>query len=184
MYVCMYRYVCECVYRYIYTHIHISLSQNKGVALFVFDLKQTMLFSSNNVLQAWGNKPPKIIFVMLPILFQWHFIYDFTFVFNFYAIFSLVVRETKTDQLSKDLILVKNMLQNKQDDGEFFPVFTNTTWVTRAVLEKGDISTRAIQFSSVQLLSHVWLLVTPWTAACQASLSFTISWNLLKVMCY
>ena len=65
------------------------------------------------------------------------------------------MRETKTDQLSKDLTLVKNMLQNKQDDGEFFPVFTNTTWVTRALLEKGDISTRAIQFSSVQSLSHV-----------------------------
>ena len=34
----------------------------------------------------------------------------------------------------------------------------------------------------VQLLSHVQLLVTPWTAACQASLSFTISWSLLKLM--
>ena len=34
----------------------------------------------------------------------------------------------------------------------------------------------------VQLLSRVWLFVTPWTAACQASLSFTISWNLLKFM--
>ena len=32
----------------------------------------------------------------------------------------------------------------------------------------------------VQLLSHVQLFVTPWTAACQASLSFTISWSLLK----
>ena len=30
--------------------------------------------------------------------------------------------------------------------------------------------------SSVQLLSHVWLFATPWTAAGQASLSFTISW--------
>ena len=36
--------------------------------------------------------------------------------------------------------------------------------------------------SSVQLLSHVLLFVTPWTAACQASLSFTISWSLLKLM--
>ena len=27
--------------------------------------------------------------------------------------------------------------------------------------------------SSVQLLSHVWFFVTPWTAACQAHLSFT-----------
>ena len=30
-------------------------------------------------------------------------------------------------------------------------------------------------FSSVQLLSCVWLFVTPWTAACQASLSITNS---------
>ena len=35
---------------------------------------------------------------------------------------------------------------------------------------------------AVQLLSRVWLFVTPWTAACQASLSFTISWSLLKLM--
>ena len=34
----------------------------------------------------------------------------------------------------------------------------------------------------VQLLSHVWLAVTPWTAASQASLSFTISLSLLKLM--
>ena len=34
----------------------------------------------------------------------------------------------------------------------------------------------------VQSLSSVWLFVTPWTAACQATLSFTISWCLLKLM--
>ena len=32
----------------------------------------------------------------------------------------------------------------------------------------------------VQSLSHIHLFATPWTAARQASLSFTISWNLLK----
>ena len=32
----------------------------------------------------------------------------------------------------------------------------------------------------VQSLSLVWLFVTPWTAACQVSLSFTISWSLLR----
>ena len=32
----------------------------------------------------------------------------------------------------------------------------------------------------VQLLNHVQLFVTPWTAAWQASLSFTISWTLFK----
>ena len=36
--------------------------------------------------------------------------------------------------------------------------------------------------SSVQLLSHIWLFVTPWTAACQASLSITNSWSLLTLM--
>ena len=38
------------------------------------------------------------------------------------------------------------------------------------------------QFSSVQSLSRAWLFVTPWTAACQASLSFTNSQSLLKLM--
>ena len=38
------------------------------------------------------------------------------------------------------------------------------------------------QFSSVQLLSHVQLFVTLWTAACQASLSITNSWSLLRLM--
>ena len=36
--------------------------------------------------------------------------------------------------------------------------------------------------SSVQSLSHVQLFATPWTAARQASLSITNSWNLLKLM--
>ena len=39
-----------------------------------------------------------------------------------------------------------------------------------------------VQFVAVQLLSHVWLFVTPWTEARQASLPFTISWSLLKFM--
>ena len=37
-------------------------------------------------------------------------------------------------------------------------------------------------FSSVQSFSHVLLFMTPWTAACQASLSITNSWSLLKLM--
>ena len=36
--------------------------------------------------------------------------------------------------------------------------------------------------SVIQSLNHVWLFVTPWTVACQASLSFTISRSLLKLM--
>ena len=38
-----------------------------------------------------------------------------------------------------------------------------------------------IQFSSVQSLSHVRLLATPWIAACQASLSITNSQSSLKL---
>ena len=37
-------------------------------------------------------------------------------------------------------------------------------------------------FSSVQSLSRVLLFATPWTAACQDSLSITNSWSLLKLM--
>ena len=37
-------------------------------------------------------------------------------------------------------------------------------------------------FSSVQLLSHVWLFATPWTTACQASLYITKSQSLPKPM--
>ena len=40
----------------------------------------------------------------------------------------------------------------------------------------------AVQFSSVQLLSHVWFFVTPWTTTRQASLSITNSWSPPKPM--
>ena len=39
-----------------------------------------------------------------------------------------------------------------------------------------------IRFSSVQSLSHVQLLAILWTASCQASLSITNSWSLLRLM--
>ena len=39
-----------------------------------------------------------------------------------------------------------------------------------------------VQFSSVQLLSHVWLFMTPWTTECQASLSNTNSQSPPKLM--
>ena len=40
----------------------------------------------------------------------------------------------------------------------------------------------SVQFTSVQSLSLVQLFVTPWTTACQASLSITNSQSLLKLM--
>ena len=41
---------------------------------------------------------------------------------------------------------------------------------------------KLLQFSSVQLLSRVWLFATPWTTAHQASLSITNSWSLPKLI--
>ena len=40
----------------------------------------------------------------------------------------------------------------------------------------------SLLFQSFQLLSRVWLFMTPWTAARQASLSITNSQSLLKLM--
>jgi len=52
--------------------------------------------------------------------------------------------------------------------------------------ETSQIFTESLTVDSklfvVQLLSCVPLLATSWSAACQASLSFTISWSLLKFM--
>ena len=45
-----------------------------------------------------------------------------------------------------------------------------------------DMETRIFIVVVVQSLSRVQLFVTPWTAACKASLSFTISQSLLKLM--
>ena len=55
--------------------------------------------------------------------------------------------------------------------------------LSKILLEHLDFNIYSInQFSSVQSLSHVRLFATPWTAACQASLSITNSWSLLKLM--
>ena len=40
----------------------------------------------------------------------------------------------------------------------------------------------SLQSSSVQLLSSVWFFAISWTVVCQASLSITNSWSLLKLM--
>ena len=44
------------------------------------------------------------------------------------------------------------------------------------------IELQSVQFSLVQSLNRVSLFVTPWTTACQASLSITNSWSLLNLM--
>ena len=64
-------------------------------------------------------------------------------------------------------------------------------WLDQKERERGKkkscpyLQSQMTKFSStlaVQSLSHVQLFVTPWTAARQASLSFTISQSLFKLM--
>ena len=61
--------------------------------------------------------------------------------------------------------------------GQIWPIICLSRWTKNALYV--FFLTR---FSSVQSLSHVWLFATPWTAARQASLCFTISRSLLKLM--
>jgi len=49
-------------------------------------------------------------------------------------------------------------------------------------LEARTVPDTSVQFSSVQLLSCFWLFATPWTTACQVSLSITNSQSLPKLM--
>ena len=60
--------------------------------------------------------------------------------------------------------------------------FSVCTWDSLVIGKLPYKNHKRSALSSVQLLSCVWLLVTPWTAACQASLSITNSWSLLKLM--
>ena len=49
-------------------------------------------------------------------------------------------------------------------------------------VRENGLTKKKDHFSSVQSLSHVWLFVTPWTAAHQASISISNSWSLFKLM--
>ena len=62
-------------------------------------------------------------------------------------------------------------------------LFVQTT-VKRAFLGRHTVApaARARAVPVVQSLSRGWLSATSWTAGCHASLSFTISWSLLKLM--
>ena len=63
------------------------------------------------------------------------------------------------------------------------PSLRQLTW-TGVTLPSMDCSRilASVRFSSVALLSRIRLFATPWTAACQASLSITKSWSLHKLM--
>ena len=69
-----------------------------------------------------------------------------------------------------------------KDGGHEGNVINRQTNDTRSFELLALLSVLVSQFSSVQLLSHVQLFATPWTGACQASLSITNSQSLLELM--
>ena len=79
-------------------------------------------------------------------------------------------------------------LSSLQKNSHFFPSirFTSTSNIMVTSLHihwfLSSRNPKYPQISSVQLLSLVQLFVTPWTAVCQASLSITKSWSLLKLI--
>ena len=60
---------------------------------------------------------------------------------------------------------------------------TFTHWISQILIFPKGLDLSSLHLSSVQSLSCVWPFATPWTAACQASLSITNSRSLLKLMC-
>ena len=88
--------------------------------------------------------------------------------------------------ISLQLIKINEKQQQQQIESKGYQIWIwrkYDIWIQkrweRHVL--GEYSNSCL-FSSVQLLSHVQLFETPWTAACQASLSITNSQSLLKFM--
>ena len=59
----------------------------------------------------------------------------------------------------------------------------NVNWCNHCGEQYGDYLKIKVTIL-VQLLSHIQLFVTPWTAAHQASLSFTISQSFFTLMSY
>ena len=91
-------------------------------------------------------------------------------------------------------VLLKPGLENFE---HYFTSMWNECWVTQIqsrvrsrdehLFLGSQMATYSLIFCyccwlSCPSLSHVWLSATPWTAACQAFLSFTISWSLLRLM--
>ena len=59
----------------------------------------------------------------------------------------------------------------------------NTYWIPITIPIQSKFSKHFLLLTFViQSVSYIWLFGTPWTAAHQALLSFTVSWSLLKLM--
>ena len=64
----------------------------------------------------------------------------------------------------------------------FFLLFYLTWMISTVSSRLVTVTQDHLIYCLVQSLSHVWFFVTPWTSACQTSLSVTNSRSLLKLM--
>ena len=80
-----------------------------------------------------------------------------------------------TDILNR--VCVSHMLHWKENKN-----FWRWGWVDGTMMGVGQNILLVTFVVVVQLLNRDWLFVTPWTAACPASLAITNSWTLLKLM--
>ena len=78
----------------------------------------------------------------------------------------------------------QTFFQRRHTDGQeaHEKMLTTTNYQRNANQNCNEISPHTSQNVVVQLQSRVQFLTTPWTAACQAPLSFTVFQSLLKLM--
>ena len=95
--------------------------------------------------------------------------------------------------IRKTKITASSLTTSWQKEGEKVETVTDFIFLGFKITADGDCNheiKRHLLFGRkamtnlivVWLLSHVWLFESPWTVAHQASLSFTISWSLLKLV--
>ena len=95
--------------------------------------------------------------------------------------------------IRKTKITASSLTTSWQKEGEKVETVTDFIFLGFKITADGDCNheiKRHLLFGRkamtnlivVWLLSHVWLFESPWTVAHQASLSFTISWSLLRLV--
>ena len=89
-------------------------------------------------------------------------------------------RELKTSRLHRFYpIIIESQDSNRPWTSSYSNIFSTFAIVPSRTLPKCNLAHAVVD---VQSLSRVQLFATPWTTACQAFLSFTISQSLVKLM--
>ena len=87
------------------------------------------------------------------------------------------VGEGMNSLVLKFYLLISHILNDK-----YYCLYSRIYWLFFCYAFHPFIKVFKIYIIAVQSLSRVQLFAIPWTAACQASLSFTISQSLLRLM--